>query len=164
MPKSKKRASTKRKSAKHSSVSKRPSPSVHANEHKWTILEGNDGNNWQSRPNKDNVFRWVKINENVPSAWQYFKQISKVPIVDKYDKEDFLKKFKSAAQELRRNHVHFIHIPWNATYEFFGEDAAHKAAEIVLNKEHLSKKTSINKVRPSQNRAAILQREGSLGR
>ncbi len=39
----------------------RPSPSVSATKCHWETRTGNDGNLWQSKPNKNNVFSWRKL-------------------------------------------------------------------------------------------------------
>ncbi len=39
----------------------RPSPSVSATQHNWEIRTGNDGNLWQSKPNKNDVFSWRRV-------------------------------------------------------------------------------------------------------
>ncbi len=39
----------------------RPSPSISATEHHWETRSGNDGNLWESKPNKNGVFSWRKL-------------------------------------------------------------------------------------------------------
>jgi len=41
--------------------SKRKGPSLPAQSHCWEIARGNDGNDWESRPNKNGVCRWYRL-------------------------------------------------------------------------------------------------------
>jgi hypothetical protein len=39
----------------------RKGPSLPANSYHWAIRSGNDGNQWESRPDKNNVFHWRRL-------------------------------------------------------------------------------------------------------
>jgi hypothetical protein len=41
--------------------SKRKGPSLPANSHPWEVARGNDGFQWQSRPDKNGVFHWKRL-------------------------------------------------------------------------------------------------------
>lgn len=54
----------------------RPSPPYHANDCKNKILEGNDGNEYFSRADKNGIYKWklVKSMEECKTAKEYYSQ------------------------------------------------------------------------------------------
>lgn len=97
----------------------RPSPSEHAKDHKWKALRGNDGNDYISRPDKNGVYRWRKINPEPAKALDYYKQVLKpAELKVKYSAAGFLKKARAAARELKRRKIFFYHVPWGSIGNF----------------------------------------------
>lgn len=97
----------------------RPSPSEHAKDHKWKELRGNDGNGYVSRPDKNGVYRWRKINPTPAKALDYYKQVLKpAELKIKHSAAGFLKKARAAARELRRHKIFFYHVPWGSIGNF----------------------------------------------
>lgn len=54
----------------------RPSPSEHAKDFPNKVKEGNDGNEYLSRKDKNGVYKWVKISVK-KSPEEYYEQFSK---------------------------------------------------------------------------------------
>lgn len=97
----------------------RPSPSEHAKDHKWKELKGNDGNGYVSRPDKNGVYRWRKINQTPAKALDYYKQVLKPEKLKvKFSAMPFLKKARAAARELKRRKIFFYHMPWGSIGNF----------------------------------------------
>lgn len=67
-----KKVSRKVQSKKYSRKANRPSPSVSATVNEWKTKMGNDGNLWQSKPNKNGVFSWRKISAKHCSGKQCY--------------------------------------------------------------------------------------------
>ena len=68
---------------------KRKSPSDHAKDKKYMIRNGNDNNLWVSKPDKNNVFKWSKVN-----AKNFISIAASIPLKLKYDYKSFYSFFK----------------------------------------------------------------------
>lgn len=112
----------------------RPSPSGHAKDHKWKILRGNDDNEYVSRPDKNGVYHWKKINPSPMKALDFYKQILKPEKLKvKYSAAAFLKKARAAARDLKRRKIYFYHLPWGSIGNFIDnawDDACYMVARI----------------------------------
>lgn len=69
--------------------SKRKSPTDHANDKKYMIRDGNDNKLWVSKPDKNKVFKWAKVNVK-----NFISIASSIPIKPKYDYASFYNFFK----------------------------------------------------------------------
>jgi hypothetical protein len=109
----------------------RPSPTAPAKDHKWKILKGNDDAEYVSRPDKNSVFHWKKINPEPAKALDYYKQILKPEKLKvKYSAAAFLTKARAAARDLKRRKIYFYHLPWKGIGNFI-DDAWNVACENV---------------------------------
>jgi hypothetical protein len=97
----------------------RNSPPLPANNHKWAIEEGNDGEQYVSRPDKNNIFRWKKINQNPKKAYDYYKQILPAKeLKKKFNDTKYLTKMKAVAKELKKHKIFVYHLEWGTIQNF----------------------------------------------
>ena len=97
---------------------KRLGPAEHAGEHRWKVKQGLDGNEWVSRPDKNNVYRWRRV---LPgrSAARAVAQVTPRPPSVKYDQREFLTTWRAMARDLRRQDVYAYAMKWKDTYDIF---------------------------------------------
>jgi hypothetical protein len=113
----------------------RPSPPFSASEHKNEVKIGNDGNNYVSRANKNNIFRWYII-EECNTAEKYYMQFPKYYLDKKFIKfnlketETKLKKIKNI---LKKNNIYLFKIGWKNIGSFI-DYAWMDAREIIIEK------------------------------
>jgi hypothetical protein len=109
--------------------------STDANKCQCKIVIGDDNRKYISKPDKNNVYHWIKI--KLPSecntADEYFSQSVRFP---KYDIDDLLKKLKLVKKELLKSQIYLIHVGWKNVYESF-DDASVEAVEKFLKKIEL---------------------------
>lgn len=115
----------------------RKSPAEHASDFKWTEKIGIDNLNWASKPDKNGVFKWYRYDlDKIKDAfdysiWWFGKDNFKKNV--KYDKADFLKKFKKLKKELYKHNIFAYYIPDQGKYgvnthylDFLWDDALKK--------------------------------------
>jgi hypothetical protein len=117
-------------------MSTRPSPSEHAGDHKWVVKKGHDENDYISRPDKNGVFHWKKI-ENKMSAFDYYQQFQNPP-KPKYDCTKFVATFLKVATELKKSNVYCFEIGWVGVGNFI-DNAWEVATENIEKTAHYKK-------------------------
>jgi hypothetical protein len=106
-----------------SKYKKRPSPSVSAQDFPNNIKIGNDGNEYVSKPDKKNIYKWYKIKSmsDSSSAEKYFMQFPENYMQKKFYKYD-IKKFeeniKSVKKELAAKNIYLIKLGWSKIWNF----------------------------------------------
>jgi len=117
----------------------RPSPTESAQDYPNKIKEGNDGNEYVSRPDKNGIFKWHKIKEanKCKNAYEYFIQFPDYYLTKKlikYDVSPLEKKLMSIKTELSKHDIHLLKIGWKGIGYFI--DNAWLAAETALAKKY----------------------------
>jgi hypothetical protein len=91
----------------------RNSPPLPANSHKWKVEDGNDGKQYVSRPDKNNVFRWQKLNSSPKRAFDYYKQLFPAKdIKKKFNDTTFVNKMNAVTKELKKHKIFVFHLEW----------------------------------------------------
>ncbi len=115
---------------------KRSSPPVSAQNYPNEIKNGNDGEEYVSRPDKKGIFKWHKINYDVKSAHDYYMQLPHIYLDKKFIKYDIsntLKKLKNIEKELKKHNIYLLHIGWKGVGNFI--DNAWDEARLILSKK-----------------------------
>lgn len=113
-----------------SKYEKRLSPSFSAQDYKNEIKIGNDGNEYVSRPDKNNIFRWYII-KNGKNAYDYYMQFPHYYLNKKFIKYDLKEtetKLKFVENDLKKYNIYLFKIGWKNIYNFidFAWDDARK--------------------------------------
>lgn len=93
----------------------RNSPNEHAKDHKGEVLKGNDNDNYASIADKNGVYKWKKINEDMTNAIDKFKfWHTKEEVVElfKYDQKKIMQKLKSLKKELLKDGIHLYYLDY----------------------------------------------------
>ena len=109
------------------------------------IKLGNDGLEYISKPNKNNIFKWIKIKnmEDCKSASVYYMQFP-----ENYLQKNFYKyklnfidnNLKIIKKELEKEHIYLFKIGWKKSYNYL--DFAWEYARTYIFKKYI-KKTDI---------------------
>ena len=114
-----------------SKYEKRESPPVSAQDFPNKIREGNDGEEYISRADKNKVYRWYKIKsmDKCSTAEKYYMQFPENYLQKKFCKYDLKKletKIKRVKEELKQKNIYLFKISWKNVYHFINyalEDA-----------------------------------------
>lgn len=101
----------------------RPSPSISAHDYKNEIKKGNDNNVYISKPDKHNIYKWIKLRETdeCKTAEQYYMQFPtyyQKKDFYKYDIIKFEKDIKNVGIELEKYNIHLLKIGWDGIGDF----------------------------------------------
>ena len=112
---------------------KRGSPSFGAQGCSKMIMKGNDGKLYISKADKRGVYTWKKFTmmDEAKSAEDYYFQWG--VLEEKFNKKDFMKKFKNAQKELEKHGIYFLCIGWKCCL-YFIDDAWYVAEDILMKK------------------------------
>ena len=114
-----------------SKYEKRESPPVSAQDFRNKIKQGNDGEEYVSRADKNKVYRWYKIKsmDKCSTAEKYYMQFPENYLQKKFCKYDLKKlemKIKRVKKELKQKNIYLFKIGWKNVYHFINyawEDA-----------------------------------------
>jgi hypothetical protein len=123
-----------RKSSK--SKAKRPSPSDHAGNHKNKIMIGNDGNEYVSKPDKNDVYHWKKITDK-NCVFEYFDQFPDSKPM-KYNYIKIVKELRQVAKDLEKYNIFLFNVKWKNIHNDI--DLAWNDAIVQLRKKEFYKK------------------------
>ncbi len=106
-----------------SKYEKRDSPSVSAQDFPNKIKEGNDGEEYVSRADKNKVYRWYKIKsmDKCSTAEKYYMQFPENYLQKKFYKYDLKileTKIKRVKKELEKKKIYLFKIGWKKAYNF----------------------------------------------
>ena len=88
----------------------RPSPPYHAGDCKDKILEHN-GASWLSKADTNNIYKWKKINYDVKTAAEYYKQVS--TFKKKYNINAVVTKLNAISKKLLKHKIYLLsEIEW----------------------------------------------------
>ena len=122
-----------------SKYEKRKSPNVSAQNYPNKIKIGNDGLEYISKPDKNNIFKWIKIKdmENCKSAKVYYMQFPENYLQKKFYKYNNLDKVKNklllVKKELEKKDIYLFNVGWKNVYNF-SDSAWHEARKYVFKK------------------------------
>ncbi len=111
----------------------RPSPSISAQVARDKIKEGNDGNMYLSKPDRNGVYHWKRLWQmsEVKTAAEYYDQFPHKP--RNYDTKEVVTKLRAVAKALNKHNIPLIPIGWRNVWDF-GDNAADDAYEIADSK------------------------------
>lgn len=91
----------------------RKAPIEHATEYKYMQKSGNDGYDYASLPDKNNIFKWKKINPDITNAIEIFKFWHTEDEYNKkikYNYKELLKKINLLKKELHKYNIYFYYL------------------------------------------------------
>lgn len=125
----------------------RNSPKEHAKDFKYEQKQGNDGYQYASLPDKNNIFKWKKINEDLSNSidiYKFWHSEDELNKNIKYNYKDALQKIKLLKKELQKYNIffyyldymgkwsgldlHFIDYSWEEAFEQLENDTNDKQA------------------------------------
>lgn len=93
----------------------RNSPSEHAKDFKYMQKTGNDGNEYASLPDKNNIFKWKKINmdeTNAINIYKFWHSKNELEKNIKYNYKDALNNLKLLKTELKKSNINFYYLDY----------------------------------------------------
>lgn len=138
-----------KKSLKNDKYETRNSPNVSAQEHKNKLMEGNDGLDYVSKPDKNGVYKWVKIKEMIrtKSVEEFFNQFPDEKIY--YNVDEVKKTLRRMKNDLLKFDIVYVETGWKYVYNFIDNSLDVALDYIKKNYKYLLKKyRDINKYTP----------------
>ena len=113
-----------------SKQNKRPSPTPHASEHKYKVIKGNDGNDYISKPDKNQIFKWKKIKpmSKTKTPYEFYSQYQEREQHILYNIDKFINGWNLATRELAQSNIILLEIGWKKIGSFidFAWEKAHE--------------------------------------
>jgi hypothetical protein len=114
----------------------RPVPPYRPEDCKDDILMGNDNHKYISKPNKDNIYKWIKYKEPEETTCPetFFKQFS--DDIQKYKTTNTVTNLQEMQKELRNKDIYLFEIGWKDVWNYidFAWEEAKKVEDKIKNK------------------------------
>lgn len=124
----------------------RPSPPYPANDCKKQILEGNDGDEYISLPDKNGIYKWKKIMFK-NSAEEYYCQFPENKPA-KYDEKQVLKKLDLIKQKLLQDNIYLYDIGWKDIGNFI-DNAWNDVVKLIEKQKYVQ---NLRKIKENKNK------------